>query len=130
MRKGSISSWAEIITILLIFLFAGGAVISSLNSDYGKNNNLPFGNQTTDIYKNMSSYAQSSRGSGGIGGTITQTVLGTDLTTAWNLFKSFVDIIWDFIIGNWIPTILEYIFPGSLCGSRSQAIPGTNNPVF
>ena len=125
MKKGSIASWAEIITLVLIFLFAGGTVIGALNADHSKSNNLPFGNQTTDIYKNMSSYTQSSRGSGGLGGTVTQTVLGTDLTTAWNLFKSFVDIIWDFIVGNWIPTTLGLIFPGfsgiSLVGRILQA---------
>jgi hypothetical protein len=99
----SLSGWTEgiLFSILIVILF--GSIVGSMNYMYGKNNEVGLGTNTTS--DNFADY-QGSLATQTEGGEVQFTTDGLSLKSSWNIIKSIVTTIWNFITGGWIETIV------------------------
>lgn len=114
-KKGaSFSGWLEVIVlcVAIVVLFAG--IFKDMNTLHGKDYNLGLGTDTTiDALEKMQNTVQNKTQ----GGTVTFLgYLGMTLSTAWDMTLGLVNLIWTFITGGWLETILtDYLnFPATV----------------
>jgi len=106
-KKGySFSGWQEGILLTLLFIGIFGAIISSLNVDYGENFQIGLGEQTDGTQEALKDYGQSA-GEQIKGGEAEFSSTG-DLTlkSTWGIVKSLYRIVTDFITGGFIEKIV------------------------
>lgn len=106
-KKGAIiSNFTEGILLSILLVLMLGIVISGMNYLYSKDYDLGLGTNTS---YNEFVNSQDSLSNQVSGGEATFTNDGLTLTSSWAIIKTVVSIIWDFITGGWIETIVSYI---------------------
>ena len=106
-KKGfSTAGWVEGILFVLLIVVAFGAVITSTNTDYNRNDNVPF---LTDRTESSFKELQDSLGVGVEGGKAESQDTGINLKTSWKMTKLIFNTIMDFITGSWIKDLVFYM---------------------
>ena len=107
-KKGySLGGWIEgsILVILIAVVLSG--VISSLNTDYGKSNQLGLGtNSSTDKFEGLQGSLKSQMEGGDAEFDASE---GLTFKASWAMFKSVVDAVWSFVTGGWIEELVGYM---------------------
>ena len=114
----TMSGWTEAAVLAIVTVIAFSFVIADMNLGYGVSSAqtpIPFTNETMGFLSESGNYTES--GQQGIqGATVSfDAVLGMNWKNAWAMIKLAVSMIWNFINGSWISTILQnvfYNFPG------------------
>lgn len=106
-RGYSLSGWTEGILLATLFVIILGGVIINMNGMYNKDHQIGLGTNTTkDAYVNYQDTLQSQIGGGEAEFSANQ---GLTLKSSWGILKSGVNIVWDFLTGGWIETIVFYM---------------------
>lgn len=104
-KKGaSLSGWTEGILFSVLFVFILTGVITSFNLDYGGSNALT-GLNTNNTFQAFSDYQSSSETQIAEGEAQFSQNEGLSVTSSWGVIKAGVDVIWNFLTGNWIEVI-------------------------
>ena len=115
-KAQTLSGWTEAAVMILIVITVLGVVIASANEDYGftcdpttKENCLPYSNSSLNNFANITKSGQSSINTGEVSFT---GLFGFNWIGAWDMSKAILNLIWDIIFGNWIPTAMAAVFGG------------------
>ena len=107
-KKGySLSGWTEgiLLSVLIVLILAG--IITNMNGMYNQDHQIGLGTNTTkNAYVDYQDTLQSQIASGEAEFSADQ---GLTLKSSWGILKSGVNIIWNFITGGWIETIVFYM---------------------
>jgi len=107
-KKGvTMSSWTEGILFSLLIVLILGIVVGGFNVMYGEDNQLGLGGNTTEsAFADYQGTLESEiRG----GEAEFDSTSGMTLKSSWGIIKSATGIIWDFLTGGWIETIVMYM---------------------
>lgn len=119
-RKGVLSGWVEISIFSLMFIIVGGMIVISLNGDYGKNYTI--GMETNGTQNALTNYIDQFQ-TKTEGGEVTWTSSeGLSWKSSWDLIILISKIIWDVIMGNWIPFIISLLHWPSVVGVLLQVL--------
>ena len=106
-KKGStLQNWTEgiIIGMLFVVIFST-VVITEMNNTYNKTNEV-VGLDTSTVQSSINEY-QSSMSDKIKGGEVSfLSAVGMTLSTSWDVIVSTLNLIWQFISGEWIHTIV------------------------
>ena len=107
-KKGySLSGWTEGILLSVLIVMILGIVITNMNGMYNKDHQIGLGTNTTqNAYVDYQDTLQNQIGSGEAEFSADQ---GLTLKSSWGILKSGVNIIWNFLTGGWIETIVFYM---------------------
>jgi len=116
-KKGAtIGAWTEAAIMILIVISVLGIVIATANEEYGftcdpvtKENCLPYSNSSLNNFANITKSGQSSINTGEVSFT---GLFGFNWIGAWDMSKAILNLVWDIIFGNWIPTAMAAVFGG------------------
>jgi len=103
-RGYSLSGWVEGILFSILFVALLTIVIGGMNVKYGQDNQIGIGANTTEsalINYQETLETQTKEGEA----TFTSTE-GLTLKSSWGMIKNIIVIIWDFLTGGWIETII------------------------
>lgn len=104
-KKGySLSGWIEGILFSILFIAVLAIIIGGMNIKYSKDNQLGIGANSTEsalISYQGTLETQTKEGEA----TFTSTE-GLTLKSSWGMIKNIIVIVWDFITGGWIETII------------------------
>lgn len=104
-RAATMQTWVETIVISVALVVLMGLVISDMNEIHGKDNSLA--GLPTDSYKTAIDNYQENMNEKTTGGEVSfLSALGLTLSTSWDIIVSTTSLLWGFIAGNWISTIL------------------------
>lgn len=112
-RGATFSAITEAILVVMIVVITFTVIIADQDLMYGGNNSasIPFGTETLDMVSSFQN--QSSSGQSAVqGGSVTNDVLGLNWGQTWAMLVGFFTIMWAFVNGSWIPTILQNVFFG------------------
>jgi len=107
-KKGaSMTGWSEGILLAVLFVLVLATIITNFNQMYGGSNNLGLGTNTTkdafvDYQDTLSSEIKG-------GEADFESSSGLTLKSSWGIIKTGMSIIWDFLTGGWIETIVNYM---------------------
>lgn len=107
-KKGfSMVGWTEGILLSVLLVVAFGIIIGGMNVKYDKNNQIGLGGNTTEsAFINYQSTLEREIGGGEVEFTAGE---GLTLKSSWTVIKSGISIIWSFLTGGWIETIVMYL---------------------
>jgi len=107
-KKGySLSGWTEGILFSVLFVLLLGIVISGMNAGYSKSYDVGLNtNSTQQAFEDYQSTLDTQIGSGEADFTSSS---GLTLKSSWGIIKSGTGIIWSFLTGGWIETIVGYM---------------------
>jgi hypothetical protein len=107
-KKGaSLSAWSEV-ALCSVLIIALLVILSiQMNGTYGKSHDLSFGmsgvsNSTLTDLKGYQGTLQT----GAKGDTLVSSITGVNLLTVWSMIKGGVEILFNFITGNWIEPLI------------------------
>lgn len=106
-RGYSMGGWTEgiLLSILIVSLLV--IVIGGLNSQYGKNNQIGLGGNTTQqAFVDYQETLDREIGGGEVEFSANQ---GLTLKSSWGIIKSVFSIILGFLTGSWVSTIVLYM---------------------
>ncbi len=107
-KKGySLGGWIEVILFSILFVAVFAIVIGGMNNRYGKDYQVGIGANTTEsALINYQGTLESQTKEGEATFTSTE---GLTLKSSWGMIKNIVTIVWDFLTGGWIETIVIYM---------------------
>lgn len=105
-KKGdSTALWVEGIIFTLVFLFGLNVIVSSLNSDYDKNYTIPFAD-TSGSQSRFVQYTGNATTAIKSGDVKFNELTGITFFSGVGLFVDILDIVINFVSGNWIKQII------------------------
>lgn len=109
-KKGaSMAGWTEAILFSVLFAILLTGVLVNLNSIYGTSHSLP-GLDTDTIQDSFTSHQDTVEGQVESGEAVFTESQGLTLKSSWGIIKATGSIIWSFITGGWIETVMtEYM---------------------
>jgi hypothetical protein len=115
-------TWVESIIVGVLIVIVFGIVVADFNNTYQQNNTIA-GLETAGYQASINNF-QSSLYNKTRGGEASFTsVVGLTLSTSWDIISSTSELIWGFISGQWIRTILvDYMKLPDIVGNMAQAI--------
>lgn len=115
-KAQTLGGWTEAALMILLVIVVLGVVIATANNQYGfvcdpvtKENCLPYSNSSLARFTNITSSGQNSINTGEVSFT---GLFGFNWVGAWDMSKAILNLIWDIIFGNWIPTAVVAVFGG------------------
>ena len=107
-KKGaSLSGWTEGILFSILFIIVLGVVFAGMNASYGKSYSTGLNtNATEQAFIQYQDTINNQIGSGEADFTSSS---GLTLKSSWGIIKSGTSIIWSFLTGGWIETIVGYM---------------------
>jgi hypothetical protein len=103
----SLSGWTEGILLSVLIVMILGIVIQNMNGMYTENHQIGLGTNTTkDAMVNYQGTLQSQIKGGEVEFSADQ---GLTLKSSWGILSSGINIVWDFLTGGWIETIVLYM---------------------
>ena len=102
----TISGWTEGIILSLVFLTVLSLIVVAMNYDYGKNNVLPFNDNSGSealFIKYQDTAATQITG----GEAVLDAQQGITLKSSWGLTKDVTSVVWSFISGGWIEQVID-----------------------
>jgi len=109
-KKGySISGWVEGIALIILFMGLFGAVISNMNIHYGQDYQIGLGNQINGTRSALIGYQDTASSEITGGEAEFTTSQGLTLKSSWSILKSIGSVLWDFITGGFIETIVGWM---------------------
>jgi len=107
-KKGySLSGWVEGILLSLLVVILLGIFIGGGNSLYGTNHQIGLGGNTTE--QSFVDYQSSLENEVTQGEAEFTSDQGLTLKSSWSILKSLGGIIWDFLTGGWIESVVSYM---------------------
>jgi hypothetical protein len=91
--------------VVLAIVTVGGVMIADFNEDYGTSYSIGLSTATTDELVNLTNTLESSIETG----STEDTSYWINFEYTWQILKVTVNLIWDFIGGNWIDTLFSYL---------------------
>ena len=114
-KKGySMSGWTEGILLSILLVAVLGIVVAGMNVKYGQNYDIGLGADTTEsAYIEYQDTLDREIGGGEVEFSANQ---GLTLKSSWGIIKSGINIIWNFLTGGWIESIVAYMHLPSVVG--------------
>lgn len=104
-KKGySLSGWIEGILFSILFVGIFAMIVGLMNVKYSQDNQIGLGGNTTQsalIQYQGTLHTQTAEGEASF--TSTE---GLTLKSSWGMITGIVNIVWDFITGGWIETVI------------------------
>lgn len=114
-KKGySLSGWVEGILFSILFVGIIVMIIGGMNLKYGKDYQVGLGGNTTESA--LIDYQGTLQTQTEEGEATFTSVEGLTLKSSWGMVKGIIVIVWDFITGGWIETIVSYMLLPPLVG--------------
>lgn len=104
----TMSSWTEGILLSLAFVTALGFVVGSFNLMYGMDNSLGL-NDTSGSQALFVQYQDTSDSKIQGGEVDFNAQQGITLKSSYGLVKDLISIIWKFVTGGWIETVIGFL---------------------
>lgn len=107
-KKGySLSSWAEAMIACVLIVAMVGIIMNYYNERFSKTYDLGFNTpQMNSTMNRLLNYANDSQDQLSGGEVNFNSASGLTLLTSWGLITTFFSILWDFLMGSWINTII------------------------
>lgn len=103
-KKGySMGGWTEGILLSMLIVMILGIVIGGFNVMYGKDNQIGLGTNTSKDYIAYQSTLEREIAGGE---AVFDAKSGLTLKSSWGIITAGINIIWDFLTGGWIETII------------------------
>ena len=109
-KKGaSLSGWTEValfsvlISILLII------IVGNMNILHDQNKDATFGFSSNSTLTGLKDYQSTLESSIKEGESSTSSITGLSLSSTWEMIKAGINIVWDFLIGNWVRGAVKLI---------------------
>lgn len=103
----SMSGWTEGILFSVLFVMILGIAFAGMNASYGKSYSIGLDtNATQEAFIQYQDTIDSQIGSGEADFT---SASGLTLKSSWGIITSGTSIIWSFLTGGWIETIVGYM---------------------
>jgi len=119
-KKGVLSGWVEISIFTLMFIIIAGTIVVSLNSYYNKNYTV--GLETSGTQNALTNYIDQFKTKSESGEITWTSSEGLSWKSSWDLIILISKIIWDVIMGNWIPLIISLLHWPSIVGILLQIL--------
>jgi len=123
-KMGEMSGLWEGIALSLLFVILFTVVVGYFNTQYDQSYDIGL-NTTTEL---SDFYTATASAKGEVGGEVTQTSDGLTLISAWNMGKGIFNVLWGFINGAWIQTLVVDTL--HLDGTAGLAIAGVLRLLF
>jgi len=108
------SGWTEGILLSILLVAVLGIVVAGMNVKYGQNYDIGLGADTTEsAYIEYQDTLDREIGGGEVEFSANQ---GLTLKSSWGIIKSGINIIWNFLTGGWIESIVAYMHLPSVVG--------------
>ena len=108
-RKGTMSGMTEGIILTLLFVILLTAVLAHFNSEYNQSHSVGF--DTTAVDDMVDSFDnQMNTAYDETGGEVEQTAQGLTLSSSWAIGKGMFKLLWTFVSGGWIHSLIVGIF--------------------
>lgn len=113
-KAATMQSWTEGIGLMVAFVIVFGVIIAGMNSLYSKDYNVE--GLETDTFESALETYQASQQEKLHGGEASFTsAVGLTVSTSWDVVTSTLSLVWNFITGQWIQTILvDYLHLGEI----------------
>ena len=99
----SMGGWTEGILLSILAVMVLGLIVSGFNNMYGNDNEIGLGTNATDDYVTYQSTLETEIGGGEAEFSASE---GLTLKSSWGVIKAGISIIWDFLTGGWIETVI------------------------
>lgn len=108
-KAASLQTWTESIILAVVFVIIFGLVVADMNDTHSKNYNVT--GLSTSGYESAINDYQNATSTKLAGGDVSFTsVFGLVLSTSWDVISSTANLIWGFLSGQWIRTIvIDYL---------------------
>lgn len=106
-RAVSLSGWSEAILLSLLAVLMIGIIVAGFNTLYDQDHDI--GINTDTIQENFEDYQETLSREITEGEAEFTSDQGLTLKSSWGIIKSGLAIIWDFMTGGWIETIVNYM---------------------
>jgi hypothetical protein len=106
-KGGSLSLWNEGILLSILAVMMIGVAVAGFNSWYGEDHQVGLGTETTmnEFIDYQDTLSEEIKG----GEADFDSSAGLTLKSSWGILKSIVTIMWNFITGGWIETLILYM---------------------
>lgn len=104
-KKATLQGWTEGIIIAVLFVILFGVVIGGMNTLYSEDHEI-VGLDTQDMSDSIETYQESLNEKFKGGDVSFLSSIGMTLSTSWDIISSTTHLIWQFITGGWIRTII------------------------
>jgi hypothetical protein len=101
------SGWFEGAIFALMFVLVLTGIVVIFNLDYGKSNSV--GLLTNDTMNDLIGYQTTAQNEIGSGEASFTSAAGMTLSSSWTLLKAAINIIWNFITGEWLEIVCTYM---------------------
>ena len=101
-KKGAISALTEGVVLSLLFVIIIGAVLGYMNTQYDKD--FSVGLDTSALEEQFAPQIQTAYEE--TGGEVETTNEGLSLISMWSIFYGLLKVLWGFVSGSWISTIV------------------------
>ena len=113
----TMQSWTEGIAVTVLFVIIFGFIVVGMNDLYSKDHTI-VGLNTSSFEKDFQTYQKGVDEKFKGGEVSFLSAVGLTVSTSWDVTASTLSLIWGFIMGGWINTIvIDYLHLGEI-GSR------------
>jgi len=121
MTSGTISNWTEAILISVAFVAVFGLILTFMNADYSKNYNTGLTDNSSAL-SNFIAYQATADSAISDGEVAFDAQEGITLKESYSITKEVIKIIWRFISGGWIESIINLLNLGEMGSILGQTL--------
>jgi len=112
-KAQTMQGWTEGIAIAVLFVMVFSIVIVGMNDLYSKDHEIE-GLPTTDFYDKLKTQQDSMDEKFSEGEASFLGAVGLTVSTSWDVLFGTLTILWQFLTGSWIETIIGYMNMGEI----------------
>jgi len=109
-KAQTMQGWVEGISVAVLFVLVFTVIIVNMNDLYSKNHNIE-GLPTNDFYNKLTEQQDSMEQKFGEGEASFLGGVALTISTSWDVLFGTMTMLWSFITGGWIETIIVDYLP-------------------
>lgn len=106
---GVLSEWMETIMLSVAFVVIFGIVVTAMNHDYNKTETLGLTEKGQATQQLFITYQDTASGQLKGGDVAFDAQNGVQLKSSWGIAKDAMSIVFSFLTGGWIETVVSYM---------------------